>query len=252
MHSCGLRLVQLALDPIRTGAWRLDETRRSLADAGIQIASGMMATLGEDYTTIDSIRRTGGLRPDEHWEANLAAAGENARIARELSVSLVTFHAGFIPEDASDPLRATMVERIARVATAFAEQGVQVALETGQESATALRDVLAAPPLRDVGVNFDPANMILYGSGEPIPGLSRLANRVVQAHMKDALPSEIPGAWGQEVLAGSGRVDWKAFFEIVRERLPSIDVIIEREAGDSRVEDVCRGVEVATTFGARV
>ena len=64
----------------------------------------MMTTRGEDYTSLDSIKRTGGLRPDEHWEANLAAARQNAEIAYQFGIGLVTFHAGFIPHDPSSPV----------------------------------------------------------------------------------------------------------------------------------------------------
>ncbi len=240
--ECGLSAVQLALDPIRIGQWPPDDTRPVLADAGIEIVSGMMATFGEDYTSIDSIRRTGGLRPDQHWEANLAAARANADISRKLGIDLVTLHAGFIPEAADDPLRATMIARIAQVAHVFGDAGVRIGLETGQESASALRQVLEAPSMRSVGVNFDPANMLLYGSGDPIAALELLGDRVVQAHMKDAVPSGLLDAWGTEVPAGAGHVDWDAYFRMLA---PGVPVIIEREAGDHRIEDVKTAAKIA-------
>ncbi len=251
VRACGLSRVQLALDPVRMGQWPLGQTRAALDAAGVSIASGMMATRGEDYSSIDSIRRTGGLRPDEHWDANLAAAAKNADIACSLGIGLVTLHAGFIPEDAADPLRAVMIDRIARVAEEFARRDVRVALETGQESAEALREVLGAPALSQVGVNFDPANMLLYGSGDPTQALTLLAGRIAQVHMKDAIPSGQPDAWGDEVPAGTGRVEWDAFFGILSERAPDVGVIIEREAGESRVGDVRTAVKLAARHGCQ-
>src|SRR5262245_25334045 len=111
VRACGVGGVQLALDPIRTGEWDAESTAEAIHAAGLDILSGMMAPRGEDYTTLDSIRRTGGLIPDHHWEENRAAAAANARLAGALGIRLVTLHAGFLPRDSRDPLRASMLER---------------------------------------------------------------------------------------------------------------------------------------------
>lgn len=246
VHACGVDSVQLALDPLRGGgAWDPDETAAILRDAGITIASGMMAPTGEDYSTLETIRDTGGIRPDATWPANLEAAKANAAIARRLGLALVTFHAGAFPEDESDPLYARMIDRLRAVADTFAAAGVRVGLETGQEPADRVVRMLDRLVRTNVGVNFDPANMILYGNGEPIPALRRLAPWVLQVHMKDARPTDRPGTWGTEVPAGEGSVDWAAFFDEVA-RLPRrVDVMIEREAGDSRVGDVSTAAVIA-------
>ena len=111
----GIRRVQLHLNPVREGAWRADETAGVLKLANITIASGMMGTKGEDYSTLETIKLTGGVRPDENWEANLRAAEGNAIFAARLGIPLVTFHAGFLPHEAGDPLRARMVERLRQI-----------------------------------------------------------------------------------------------------------------------------------------
>ena len=95
VRAVGVSSVQLHLDPLR-GDWDSGETQDRLREAGIAIASGMMAMRGEDYSTLNTIRETGGVRPDATWEANLAAAEANAALAADLGVDLVTFHAGFI------------------------------------------------------------------------------------------------------------------------------------------------------------
>jgi sugar phosphate isomerase/epimerase len=227
----------LALDPIRTGAWNLDQTRRCLADAGISILSGMMAMKGEDYSTLESIRATGGVRPDATWPENLAAAHANADLAASLGVTLVTFHAGFLPHDPADPERGKMLERLAELAAVFAARGVRVAFETGQESAQTLLGVLHALN-HSVGVNFDPANMILYGMGDPVEALRLLGPHVRQVHIKDAVPSPTPGRWGAETVVGEGSVDWPGFFAVLRSSAPDVDLVIEREAGPSRLQDI--------------
>ena len=238
VRETGCDAVQLALDPIRVGAWDERETFRGLADAGIRVVSGMMEMAGEDYSTIDSISRTGGVRPDATWNENLAAARSIAEIAGRCGITLATLHAGFLPHSEADPERLRMLDRLRAIAAVFEESGVRVGLETGQEDAGTLLSVLGEFSDHRVGVNFDPANMLLYGSGDPVGALRTLAPHVVQIHVKDATPSGSPGSWGNEVIVGTGDVDWKAFFSTVGALLPGADLMIEREAGESRVDDI--------------
>ena len=237
-NAVGIGAVQLALDPLRRGEWPIDDSIRALAASAVDIRSGMMAMAGEDYSTFESIRETGGVRRDEFWPENLAAAHDNAALAARLGLPLVTFHAGFIPHDRRDPLRAVMIVRLREAIDAFATRGVRVALETGQETAETLLGALDDLDRPRVGVNFDPANMILYGMGDPVAALRRLAPRVAQIHVKDALPTAAPGTWGREVRVGEGAVDWPAFFEVARGAGLTCDLMIEREAGASRLEDM--------------
>ncbi len=235
--AVGVQTVQLALDPLRTRAWSPGETVDRLEAAGVRIASGMMGTEGEDYSTLESIRITGGVRPDATWPANLAASRANAKLARRLELELVTLHAGFLPHDRDDPERGRMVTRLREVVDVFADEGVAVGFETGQEDAATLLDVLEELDRPTAGVNFDPANMILYSMGDPVAALRALLPRVLQVHVKDALPPERPGTWGAEVPVGSGAVDWDAFFAVLARAGRPIDAMIEREAGEDRVRD---------------
>lgn len=239
MRACELHAVQLALDPIRRGDWAPEHTIAALHESGIAILSGMMAMRGEDYSTLDSIRRTGGLRLDQHWPENLAAGRRNAIIARQLGIDLVTFHAGFLPHDRSDRERRILIDRLREIADIFASEDVDVAFETGQETAPTLLNVLRDLDHGNVGVNFDPANMILYGMGDPIEAFAALAPHVRQIHVKDALPAQMPGEWGTETPVGKGAVDWPTFMRLVRERTPQVNLIIERESGEHAIDDIC-------------
>jgi sugar phosphate isomerase/epimerase len=149
-----------------------------------------------------------------------------------------------LPEDAG-PERAKLLSRVRRVAEIFGSARIRLGLETGQETAEGLLHALHELGRPDVGVNFDPANMILYGMGDPIEALRRLAPHVVQVHLKDARPAARPGEWGEETPAGAGVVDWDRFFSILRERRPGVAVVVEREAGEDRVRDVRTAVELA-------
>jgi sugar phosphate isomerase/epimerase len=249
IRACGLDAVQLALTPLCRDERALDAMLGALRVAKIAVRSGMMSTVGENYSTLETIRRTGGLRPDGHWKENLALARAVARSAKRAGVALVSFHAGFLPEERGTRDREMMIGRLRAVADAFGEMGVKVALETGQERAEVLLEVLAELERPDCGVNFDPANMILYGMGEPVAALEKLAPRVLQVHVKDALPTAEAGTWGEEVPVGKGRVDWKAFLGVLREAGREVDLIIEREAGDQRIEDVRAARAVVAAAG---
>jgi L-ribulose-5-phosphate 3-epimerase len=248
VRAVGCTAVQLALDPLRVGDWKVEETIDALQEMGIEIRSGMMMMRGEDYTTLETIRRTGGVRPDRHWRANLTAADQNARLAAQLGITLVTFHVGFLPHEVDDPLRNKMLSRLRELVERFADHDVQIALETGQESAETLLAVLEDLDRKDVGVNFDPANMILYGMGEPVNALASLAGHVRQIHVKDAVATDVPGTWGKEVAAGSGDVDWPAFFATMRRCGITCDLMIEREAGTDRPADIRRAREVVESL----
>lgn len=238
VSATGVSSVQLALEPLRLGSMGIEKTRRRFREAGLSMASGMMAMECEDYSSLASIRETGGLFPDGTWLSNRRAARELAQIAAELGIGLVTFHAGFIPDDPHHPRWDVIVHRLREVAELFGERGTQVALETGQESAAALLGVLDVLARERVGVNFDPGNLILYGSGDPIKALRLLAPRVMQVHVKDALPALQAGSWGTEVPVGRGTVDWAALLGGLRQCPEVTALIIECEAGTERVADV--------------
>lgn len=244
MAETGLARVQIALSRvIRDPAWSC--VFESLRQSGVEIVSGMMEMRGEDYTSLESIRRTGGVRPDDLWTANLGHAHEVASLAADQGITLVTFHAGAVPGDHGAPEWPVMVDRLRELASAFRERGVALALETGQERAATMTDLLAAVGDPGLGINFDPANMILYGSGDPIAALGALAPHIRQVHIKDAVPSGEPGVtWGTERRVGNGSVHWGGFFDRLSAIARPLNLVIEREAGDDRIGDIRRAAEV--------
>jgi sugar phosphate isomerase/epimerase len=245
LRETGLVRVQLALDPLRENPSAWDKTPELFRKNGMQIVSGMFGTVGEDYTSLESIRRTGGVVPDSTWDENWENAQGTADRAHRLGLKLVTFHAGFLPHGESDPEFEKLQHRIRLVADLFAARGIDLAFETGQETAETLRGFLEKLGRVNVGVNFDPANMLLYDKGNPIEALRALASWVKQCHLKDANRTRTPGTWGEEVPMGTGQVDWKEFFAVLRQIPFSGSCCIEREAGTQRVADIRRAREVA-------
>ena len=245
LRTLDLPCVQLALDPLIEAP----ELWSGLSSAaGVTVVSGMFGTFGEDYTTLETIRETGGVVPDIHWERNWKHIQQAAKLAAELELELVSFHAGFLPHEKTDPDYIKLKQRLAQIADCFGEKNITLALETGQETAASLRDFLEDLACPNVGVNFDPANMILYGKGDPIEAVHTLAPWIRQVHIKDATATTCPGTWGEEVVAGSGQVDWKAFFATLTELGYTGNFCIEREAGNQRVADIITAKQMVASI----
>lgn len=239
LAATGLTRLQIALDPLREnpgGGWT-DFPARAAA-RGVALVSGMFGTVGEDYTTLETIKQTGGVVPDATWEENWRNIQANAELAQRLGLKYVAFHAGFLPHEESDPAFARLLGRLRQIAAVFAERGIDLGLETGQERAETLRTFLQKLECPNVGVNFDPANMILYDKGEPIAALRTLGPWLKACHLKDANRTRVPGTWGEEVVLGTGQVDWRAFFGVLAELQFKGNACIEREAGTQRATDI--------------
>jgi sugar phosphate isomerase/epimerase len=244
LRAVEINRIQLALDPLRENPAIWGAAATELPRAGITIVSGMFGCVGEDYSTLDSIRMTGGIVPDITWPQNLKNIQATAGLAAELGLKLVTFHAGFVHHEPTTPDYQKMLSRLAVVAEIFADRHVQLGLETGQESAAALARLLAGLDHPNVGVNFDPANMVLYAQGDPVAAVRTLGPLIRQVHIKDAKRTQVPGTWGEEVVAGNGEVDWQAFLKALKEINFAGDIVIEREAGTQRVADVRTAREI--------
>jgi L-ribulose-5-phosphate 3-epimerase len=255
MGELGLKKLQLGLVPHRDDAGIVDGVPEALQKIGARVVSGMFGTIGEDYTTMEIIKATGGIVPDEHWEGNQALAQDVAARAKRFGLSYVMFHAGFLPHDVASAEFQKLAGRIEVIAKIFASQDIDLGLETGQETAhdlSAFFDHMDQRGVHNLCVNFDPANMILYDKGEPVEALRKLLPRVQSIHIKDAVRTTTPGEWGADVPVGEGQVDWHAFFEVLAEGGFTGDMHIEREAGDNRLGDVRQAIDVITKVMAEV
>lgn len=247
-NEIGISRVQLHLNPIFESADDWADCGQKLADAGVTVISGMFTPKGEDYSTPATIQKTGGIVPDEHWDANLQAFRHTANAAKELGLSQVSFHAGFIPED-DQATHDKLVGRLRELGDILKDTaGADLLLETGQETADALDRFLAEVDRTSIAVNFDPANMILYGMGDPIAAVKTLAPRIRQAHVKDATSPPEPGAWGSEVAVGTGEVNWQAFFKALEAGGYDGNLVIEREAGEDRIGDIKQAAAYVPQF----
>ena len=244
MESAGIKGVHLALGPFiapdeRHGAAESKETwqyvKSLVASGRWNVMSTMIGMVGEDYTTLESIRKTGGFVPDATWERNKRIVTEGAKLTKELGVKYMSLHAGFLDESDGRAF-AKYVERMEWVRDEAAKFGVEVILESGQETAVDLMKFMRKVP--GVGINFDPANMILYGKGDPREAVKILIPWIRQVHVKDALLTKKAGTWGTEVPWGDGEVSARTFVAELEALGYKGDYVIERESGNARAADI--------------
>lgn len=244
VRRLNLSHVQLALaELVAVDAAQREAAIKAVHHSGLTVTATMINFAGEDYTTIASIRRTGGYAPDDQWESRKSDTIAAARLAKDLGVDLLSTHVGFVPMS-SDPQYRVMVDRVGEIAAALAPLGVTFLMETGQETASELLQFLNDLRVRNVAVNFDPANMILYGAGDPIEAIATIGRHIRHVHVKDAIGSDHPGTqWGEEVPFGKGQVPPDEFIDALLKADYRGPLVIEREAGDDRIADVRFAIE---------
>lgn len=246
LKRLGLSLVQIACGDPHHASWQEgDALPKTALESGLRMSGAMIGYPGEDYTTPQTIRQTGGFGDPATRGERIERFKWAVTRTKQLGLSDIMCHAGFIP-DQGDPARASFLKTLGQVADIAADQGVTLSLETGQETATLLRstlDELAHPHLK---INFDPANMLLYDMGDPIEALDVLAPYLRSVHVKDARRPRVKGTWGEEVPLGDGEVDLPRWVAKLKEVGFQGPLMIEREVGDQeqRVGDIAHGVDV--------
>lgn len=245
LDQLGINVVQIACGDPHHASWdEGDDMPAAALASGIVMTGAMLGFPGEDYTTPQTIKQTGGFGDPATRAERLDRLRWALERTRALGLSDLTLHAGFIPEP-SDPGRKAMLETLAEAGRLAADAGVTLAFETGQETADLLRktlDDLAAPNLK---VNFDPANMILYDMGDPIRAVEILGPDIRSVHVKDARRTRVPGTWGEEVPLGEGEANIPQFLRALEHVGYNGPLVVEREVGDQagRLRDVALGLD---------
>ncbi len=247
----GIDRVHLFLNPFLEKKGNGEYSCLDFIQDGWTISATMIGFGQEDYSTLESIKQTGGIVPDAFWPENKALVFKAIEATASLNVPYLEFHAGFI--DLSEPDYARkMSDRFLELADAARKNNVTILLETGQETAQTLRTFLARLDHPALGVNFDPANMVLYGKGEPVEALGLLSPWIRHVHIKDAVSSGVPGQWGTEVVWGEGDVKTELFLTGLKKNGFSGTLSIEREAGTQCLQDVTTAVQRLVAFKAGV
>ena len=201
-----------------------------LKQMGITITAVFGGFEGESYADIPTVVRTVGLVPPETRAERTQEMKEISDFACLLGVEAIALHIGFVPHDRTDPMYPGIVAVAQEVCDHARSNGQRLHLETGQETAEALLQFMADVGRENLAINFDPANMILYGSGEPIDALRKVGRFVRSVHCKDGTWAAQPGKeWGREVPFGDGDVNAELFLRTLAELGYDGALTIERE-----------------------
>jgi sugar phosphate isomerase/epimerase len=233
-HELGVPTIQLHA-PSRENRTpqRAKEFLARLEQLGIRLTAVFGGFEGESYADIPTVVRTVGLVPPETRAARTQEMKEISDFAHLLGVDVVALHLGFVPDDHADDLFQEVIAVTREVCDHCQEHGQALHLETGQESAESLLRFIEDVRRDNLFVNFDPANMILYGSGEPIPALKWVGRYVRGVHCKDATWAGRPGEeWGTEVPLGEGDVGMEQYLRTLKEIGYEGPLTIEREIPD--------------------
>ncbi len=180
-----------------------------------------------------------GLVPPSSRAARIDALRQVSDFAKQIGVTQVQTHCGFIPEDPADPLYAPTVEAIKQVASHCQGNGQSFLMETGQETPTTMSRMIRDVAMPNLGVGLDTANLILYGKANPVDATDILGPHVRSVHAKDGRWPTDPNELGQEVMIGKGLVDFKQVFTKLHRLGYAGTITIEREtSGPQQIEDV--------------
>ena len=214
LTALGLRCGQLGIGgDADLSAASAEEWKARLAQAGFTLVTLVAAYDGEDYADIPTVRRTVGFIPRETRAERERRTIAVSDFAARLGVGSIACHIGCVPDDRADADYVAVREMVRRVCDHAAGHGQTFALETGQERADVLLEFIREVNRGNLGINFDPANMVLYGTGDPIEALEAVAPLVRSVHCKDAdwPPKGSPDALGQEKPLGQGAVGIERF-----------------------------------------
>lgn len=226
--------------------------RALLEEAGVRAAATTIVHEGERYDDWPTVRRTVGYVPREFRAARVAYSHKVIDFTAAIGCRYVTTHIGEPPHDPKDPDYGALVDIVRELGQHCAELGLRFGLETGQESGRALMGFIGRVGLDNVGVNFDPANIILYDTDDPLSALDEVAPRLFGVHCKDGLRPTQPEALGTEVLLGQGEANLCACVRKAVRLGYEGPLMLEIYADDDREEALSQGKAFLEECLARV
>lgn len=180
-----------------------------------------------------------GLVPEQYRKDRIYDLKVGSDFAKALGVKRIVTHMGFLPENPTDSLFADVVAAIKEVAEYCLANGQELLFETGQETPITLLRTIEAVGTGNLGINLDPANLIMYGKANPIDALDVFGKYVMEVHGKDGVYPTNGNELGYEKKIGDGKVDFKALLSTLKGLGYNGNIIIEREiSGDEQIKDI--------------
>ena len=221
--------------------------RRACVSTGVEITSLWTGYPGPAKWDFVEGPATIGFVPPEYRQMRVQALLRGADFAQAIGAPSITTHAGFIPENPRDPLYAGTIEALRQIALRCQELGLQFCFETGQETSITLLRAMTDIGTGNLGVNLDPANLLMYGKANPVDALDILGPHVRGVHAKDGEYPTDPGKLGVEKPLGEGRVGFDRLIPKLKVFGYRGALTIEREiSGEQQAQDIRRAIEILT------
>ncbi|MDD3409370.1 MAG: sugar phosphate isomerase/epimerase [Eubacteriales bacterium] len=180
-----------------------------------------------------------GLVPSAYRHARTLTLLKGSDFAHQLGVKYLVTHVGYLPENPYDPDYQGVLTAVRAVAKRCARNGQSFLFETGQETPVAMRRAIEDIGLDNVGVNLDPANLLMYGKANPCDALRVFGQYVHGIHCKDGMYPTNGHDLGEEKALGEGLVDFPRLVGILKELGYDGDYTIEREiSGEEQKRDI--------------
>lgn len=231
LKAFGIECAQLGCSGEFQFEGKAAEWKAACEAEGFTLLTVTAAYNGEDYADIPTVERTVGFIPPATREEREARTIALADFAKEVGIPVFACHIGFVPHDKSNADYIAVQGMVRRICDHCAANGQSFHLETGQEPADVLLDFLIDTGKPNLAINFDPANMILYGTGDPIEAMEVLKGHIRSVHVKDGdWPDKAkPGTLGTERPLGAGSVGIPNYVAKLKEIGYTGPLVIERE-----------------------
>ena len=180
-----------------------------------------------------------GLVPAAYRESRLNALKKASDFAEMIGVDRVITHVGFIPENPDHPDFAGTVGALRNLCRYMKTKNQYFLFETGQETPVTMLRTIQAIGYDNLGINFDTANLILYGKANTLDALDVFGQYVMETHIKDGFYPTNGMALGKEAPAGQGKANLPAVVKKLDELGFTGAFTIEREiSGDQQIADI--------------
>lgn len=244
-HQLGLDVVQIGALPDKFYEEDgMEQLRLCLQENKIRASAVCAVYENENYADMAAVVETVGLTNPKTSPERMAHTKRCAILANHLGAGIVTTHIGVMPEETDSKGYRDLLTTVREIADFCGSNGLVFAMETGQETAEAMLQFIKDVGRNNVKVNFDPANMILYGTGGALEAVEVLRDHIVHVHVKDGLSPDENGKLGTEVLLSEGEVGIREYVRKLVEIGYKGPLVIEREAGNDRISDIKRGKEL--------
>ena len=246
LDALGIHSGQIGVLPDLRCGLVLEDWKKGLNEWNVSVTSAVCSYMGEDYTNLETVHKTVGLTTEGLRSDRIARTKVVSDFARALDIPALSCHIGFIPSHPREVLYEDLRDLTKLLCDYCGRNDQNFVLETGQESADVLLLFIHNVDRPNLKVNFDPANMIIYQSGDPLAALEVLSPHLISVHCKDAhSPTDgSTGHLGEECALGDGDVDFLAFLQLLKKIGYQGVLSIEREEPDSkkRIEDIKTGI----------